>query len=342
MKNSRNNYCEELVKDTPQRSEYYDGILQLLRDKKEIADKKRDEYISVQKYKSDSKKYRNDFIRMLGFPLTEKRLMPKEDSRIFVATDGNVNIYRMTFTFFDVVKVYGIYFEQKENKKSPFVMCFHGGEGTPELISGMHLDSANYNNILRRTTDKGANVFAPQLLLWSVKNYGNPMNRDETDGKLKQLGGSITSLELYFARGIIDYFIENEEINPKKVYSMGLSYGGMYSLFLSAIDIRIKACYTCSWVCDCFDYSWEDWCYQNSQYFFTTAEVAALVCPRTLIVAMGKKDELFDYRKTERVCREVERYYAEFRANDKFRLTLFDGGHEFDKSDLDLDFFLKQ
>ena len=207
-------------------------------------------------------------------------------------------------------------------------------------MSGIHLDSANYNHLVRRITDRNANVFAPQLLLWDTEKYGNPRNRAETDGKLRQLGGTVTALELYFTIGAINRFIINEKINENRIGVAGMSYGGMYALFLAAIDTRIKACYSCSWVCDCFEYSWEDWSYQNAQYRFTTAEVAALVCPRALFVAMGNADNLFDYKLTEKTCKSILEFYRKFDADKQFAIKIFDGTHEIDKDDVEIDFLI--
>ena len=145
----------------------------------------------------------------------------------------------MTFTFFGDLKFYGIYFEQTmQPSAAPFVFGFHGGDGTPEMVSSIHFNSSNYRHLVRRMTDRGANVFAPQFLLWSVANYGNKYDRLLIDGKLKQLGGSITALELYFLQGALDYFLSQEQVNAEKIGVAGLSYGGMYALHLAARPAR--------------------------------------------------------------------------------------------------------
>ena len=145
----------------------------------------------------------------------------------------------MTFTFFGDLKFYGIYFEQTmQPSAAPFVFGFHGGDGTPEMVSSIHFNSSNYRHLVRRMTDRGANVFAPQFLLWSVANYGNKYDRLLIDGKLKQLGGSITAMELYFLQGALDYFLSQEQVNAEKIGVAGLSYGGMYALHLAARPAR--------------------------------------------------------------------------------------------------------
>ncbi len=335
-------YQEEIEKNTKYRAEYVSSIDEFLQMKRCEIDKIREDFISPKRYIENPERYRQQFIELLGFPLTEKRKMPIAE-KIFIAKDNNVNIYRMQFTLFGGIKFYGIYFEQCENpKNAPFLFGFHGGQGTPELISSIHFDSANYNHLVRRATDKKANVFAPQFLLWDQELYGNNnCNRKHTDGKLRQLGGSITAMELYLLQSCLDYFIEKEELDKEKIGCMGLSYGGMYALHLAAIDTRIKACYSCSWVNDSFVNSWPDWSYLNAQKYFTTAETMALVAPRALVVAMGDKDQLFSYKLTVAECEKAKLYYKELNMENNFKYIIFDGEHEADKNDIELNFLFQ-
>lgn len=338
--NEKKYYNEPIEKDTAYRKEYVKGIEDFLNERKSATEAFRQDFISPEKYKKNPEFYREKFVELLGFPLKEKREISLLE-KTFVVQDGNVNIYRMQFLFLGQLKFYGMYFEQLEGKKEkPFVFGFHGGGGTPELVSSMHLDSSNYNHLVRRMTDKGANVFAPQFLLWRDDLYGKGLDRVHTDGKLRQLGGCITALELYFMQGILDYFLEQENINANKIGVAGLSYGGMYALHFAAIDTRIKACYSCSWVNDLFVHSWADWSYFNAQKYFTTAETMALVCPRALVVAMGDKDELFDYRLTISECEKVKAYYEEMSCEKKFEYYIFDGTHETDKNDVEIEYLL--
>ena len=335
-------YKEELEKDTRYRAEYAEGLEIFLRQKQAESKEERSSFIDPEKYEKDPAFYHKKFIDMLGFPLCEQRSMPVLNEKTFVTTDGNVHIYRIQFCFFGTLKFYGLYFEQTRNKeKQPFIIGLHGGDGTPELVSSMHLDSANYNHLIRRMTDKGANVFVPQLLLWNKEIYGGEYERLHIDGKLRQLGGSMTALEIYLMQGCIDYFLEKEGMNANKLGVAGLSYGGMYSVHLAAVDTRIKACYSCSWVNDSFVHSWADWSYRSAQKLFTTAETLAMICPRPLVVAMGDKDRLFDYRLTKATCEETKKYYAQQNKSDYFKCVIFNGEHETDKAEEELEFLFQ-
>ena len=114
----------------------------------------------------------------------------------------------------------------------------------------------------------------------------------------------------------------------------------MYALHLAAIDTRIKACYSCSWVNDIFLSSWGDWCHYDTAKHFTTEEIAGLVSPRALVVAMGNKDEIFDSKLTETECEKIKPYFTAFGKENNFESVIFDGTHEVDKDDRELIFLL--
>ena len=332
-------YSEDVVRFSPWREEYQATLDEYLQNQKQKAESVRAEFITPQKYKADPTSYHERFIQTLGFPLTQARETPTLYKKEYVATDGNVRIYRMQLLFFGTVKFYGIYFEQTENKESaPFIIAQHGGGDSAEIVSSIYGNGGTYKHLARRMTDKGANVFAPQLLLWRDDPYGSTHDRLATDGKLRQLGGSMTALEVYLLRGSIDYFIQNEGINADRVGVAGLSYGGLYALHLAAVDERVKACYSCSWVNDCYVHSRADWSYINAQNTFAVAETAALIAPRALVVAMGDKDELFDYKITQAECARVRPYYQIYGKDDKFKTVIFDGTHAVDVSDEEIEF----
>ena len=332
-------YSEELKKDTLERAGFLSGIEIFLQGAKEKATKNREKFITPEAYKSTPDVYRGKFLDMLGFPLWEKREMPTVEKN-FVANDGNVDIYRMTFSFVNGLRYYGLYFRQTKNaQEKPFVFGLHGGAGTPELVSSLHRNSTNYNHLVRRLTDKGASVFAPQLLLWKTEDYGNAYDRLETDGRLRQLGGCITALEIYLMQCALDYFLVNEDANENKIGVAGMSYGGMYALHFAAADTRVKACYSTSFVCDVFEWVKDDWSYQNAQNTFAIAETAGLIAPRPLVVAMGVNDPAYQ-KGTDKECERILPYYEIFNKKANFKYMTFEGVHEVDKNDEELDFIL--
>ena len=113
---------------------------------------------------------------------------------------------------------------------------------------------------------------------------------------------------------------------------VGMSYGGFYTLFLSALDTRIKSAVSSSFFNTRDSYPWSDWTWYNFAEKFDDAEVACLVYPRKLYIEIGENDEVFDvkggkksYEKLLNLCKEVGTEWLEF--------ITFEGTHEFCKFD---------
>lgn len=322
------NPIEDITAGNNYRAEYLSGIEKVLARKKAEANKKRDEFDA--KLVKDIDAYREKFIEALGWPLTEykKDGIPKV-KETFVANASGVDIIRMQIEVMPDLWYYGILFK-KGGEKRPLVLCQHGGEGTPEIAAGLYPrdngeDSANYNDMIKRVLQYDVNVFAPQMLLWKVEEYGNEYNRQYIDGMLRMQGGSITAFELYALRKTLDYLEVQEYVDADKIGMVGLSYGGMYTLYMTAADTRIKSALSSSFFCDRFIHCWPDWSYKNCAATFLDAEVAMLCYPRKICIAMGDHDSLFGLSDTDVEYERIKKQGLD----DKITYYPFEGTHEF-------------
>ena len=324
------NYSEEACKTEQFKKEYADGIESLIRKREKAAEAVRESRDIL----SNQDKYRAELCKMLGFPLTEKRESGAPHVKLKKLSEENgYTVYRMHFTVLDTVTVTGLFFKQDGEGSKPLVICQHGGEGTPELISGVYGSTTNYNDMLERVRKLGVHVFAPQLLLWSDK-YNVPYDRKAVDARLKRVGSSITAVEIYAIERIIDYFEGKPYV--KNFGMVGMSYGGFYTLFTSAVDTRIKAAVSCSFFNKRDAVTWSDWTWQNSAEKFDDAEVACLIYPRSLCIEIGNKDELFDYREGIDAFEKLKKRCEKCGTN-WIELIVFDGTHEFCRDDAPLE-----
>ncbi len=316
-------YTEDKATGNKYRQDYLDTINEFLLKKQKTADSGR----SLQEVRDNQEKYRKELIKMLGYPLTEYKYDIPKCKKELVTEENDVCVYRMQFEIIDGIKFYGIYFEHKNKKHLPLVISQHGGLGTPEACSGMLESTTNYNDMTERVLNKGANVFAPQLLLWQQDAYGIDFDRQSIDVKLKQVGSSIAAIEIYGIMKAIDYLSTLDGVDSGKIGMVGLSYGGFYTLYTTAIDTRIKAAISCSWYNDRYKYSRVDWEWFDSANKLLDNEVAMLVEPRYLCIQVGDKDETFtvDGAKTE--------YEKLKEAANNIDFLVFDGIHEFYKGD---------
>lgn len=318
-------YRETSQRAYKHRTEYLQGLERLIERRQNLYSKKR----NIRDVIADQDSYRRKLCEILGWPLTEQR--PKKlpiMQESLLSNEGDYSVYRLEFEVIEGLVLSGILLRHHNDQVLPLVLCQHGAVGTPEIVTGVYGDTANYNDIAKRFFAEGVNIFAPQLMIWSSDVTGPAYDRITIDSKLQILGSSITAVELYGLMRIIDYFAAQEWVG--NIGMAGLSYGGFYTLYLAALDDRIKAAMTCANFCDYRHWTKSDWAWRDMESYFGEAEVACLVYPRKLYIQMGDKDELFDYHKTQN---EYDRLIAGFSEQDQawVQLEIFDGNHEFIK-----------
>lgn len=322
------NYREEMEVSKCFKQEYADGLEKLITIMQDEATGKRRRYARDIFIRPED--YREDFRKMLGWPLTDHADEGFSDieSELLSEEDG-YSIYRMRFTVLNVVKVTGLFFRMNSKEKRPLVIVQHGGLGNPEIISGIYGDTANYNDMLQRVIRFNVHAFAPQLLLWNDE-CGVACNREAIDARLKRVGSSITAVEVYVISKIIDYF-ENEPY-VSSFGMVGLSYGGFYALYAAAADTRIRAAVSCSYFNKRDSAPWSDWVWFKSAEAFDDAEIACLVYPRKIWLQMGASDNLFSASDSVESFERIREMCADV-GYDWVNFNLFDGTHEFCKDD---------
>lgn len=317
-------YREDANASESYKKDYLHGIEQIIANREQKAFEERKDY--RKQIFCNQEKYREDLREMLGWPLTEKEICEVPVAKLDkLAEEADINIYRATIQIMEGFEITGLFYQRKE-KKLPLVIVQHGKEGTPELISNVYGNTFNYNHMAERVLESGVHVFAPQLLLWNKENYPVDYDRDNLDARLKRVGSSITALELYALMRILDYFEHQEYV--ANFGMVGLSYGGFYTLFATALDVRIKEAVSCSFFNKREDNAWTDWTWKNSAFKFNDAEVACLIYPRKLWIEVGINDEAFviegaraERNRLEEMCKEVGLDWIEY--------IEFDGAHEF-------------
>ena len=322
------NYRETFEATLGTRQDYVDGFQRVIKKRQSEIKAVRDEY--AKNIFKDSEKCREDFIRMLGWPLVDFEGYDMAEPRCeHISSEDGYDVYRMHFEVLEGFTLSGIFLKLKGDGARHMVICQHGGEGTPEVICGLLGNTENYNDMVQRVMARGVHIFAPQLLLWR-NAFGIPYKRGEVDAQLKNLGGSITALEIYAITKVIDYFEKKDYV--KNFGMVGLSYGGFYTLFTTAVDTRIKSAISSSFFNSREAVSWPDWTWKDLLYKFNDAEIACLIYPRKLYIAVGAQDELFkieqgraSFNRIKELCSEV--------GTDWVRFDDFEGVHEFVKTD---------
>lgn len=326
------------------KEEYLRGLRELIDRRRTECDKARAEYISPEKVAADREKYRADFVCLLGWPLTDYEALkdaPMTVKKELRHEDEHSRAYSMQFEVLPELWFYGIYLENKRDGGHPFVICQHGGGGSPEYVAGFYGDSI-YHGMAERalTHGGGANVFCPGLLIWDrAEEAGNPpFDRVGIDNALKHTGGSIQSLEVFAIRRVLDYFMGEGVATHGHIGMIGLSYGGLYTLVMTAVECRISAAYSSCHFNERYKYLWCDWTWKDASSRFLDAEIASLIAPRALFLEAGMTDHLFSPNSFEREATRAAEFFAAAGAEGKINYRITDCGHEFASDNAGLDF----
>lgn len=334
----------ELFKDSitsfdEAKKEYIDSINSFIEKKFIENDKKRQQFMTPESLKSNPEYFRKEYLKMIGYPFDLDSKEAPQYEKSFIGEDAFGKYYRLSIEVIPDFKCYCILeIPHNHSKKLPLVIAQHGGGGTPEWCSDMIREN-NYNFFTKRALERGFAVLCPCLALWRFgKNVGEsfpsftvPAPRGEFDKRLKQLGYSITGLEVFCIKRAIDLMCSLDYIDDKKIGMMGLSYGGYFSMHTAAADTRIKSIYNAASFGDRSKSSFSDWSYSNSSHLFHDAEVAALCAPRFLWIDVGKDDAVFDYKSAIPEAEKINKFYEIHNAGDKFTFNLWEGGHRFDE-----------
>ncbi|MBE6691075.1 MAG: hypothetical protein E7590_07335 [Ruminococcaceae bacterium] len=279
--------------------------------------------------------HRAAFRKMLGWPLVGEapRDIPNVKCELLADEEG-YTVSRMSIEVLPGLWMTGLLFKHKCEGKLPLVIVQHGGSGTPELISGVWGGTGNYNDMLHRVLRQGVHVFAPQLLLWNQNHCAVPYDRIRMDARLKRVGSSVTAVEIFGITRALDWFAQTDFV--KNFGMVGLSYGGFYTLFTTAVETRIRSAVSCSFFNTRDAYPWPDWTWQDAAALYDDAEVACLAYPRRLCLEIGTRDELFaakggesSFARVRELCKTV--------GTDWIELIEFDGKHEFCHDDRPLE-----
>lgn len=283
---------------------------------------------SVDAYVQDINRHRQRFAAMLGWPLNEPRQASPVMRTEFVAEDGQSRIFRC-LTQIDLLGIvsYGLLLLPRGfDPPYPLILTQHGGWGTPELAAGFLGESA-YHDMSARMLQAGYAVYLPQLLLWKEERFGPRPDRAHLDRQLKQLGGSITALEVFMLQRVLDCLARRPDIDASRIGMQGVSYGGFYALVLPAVDTRICATASSAYLADRFTYDFADWTWHNSGNLFDDGEICALICPRPLYIEVGREDAVFDWRLAVPQAERIQGIYDGLGLSERFVFRVHDDGH---------------
>ena len=289
-------------------------------------------FSSPRAYEASAARLRKRFAESIGYPPPGE---PGNERASFTKIgDDDLGVYyRAQIPVLPGVHAEGIYIVPKSVRgRVPLVISMHGGGGSPEVA--LFHGGANYHDMVRGAVKRGYAVFAPQHL-FSAPGYPADI-RNRTDDRLRLVGTSLTAVEIAKITRSLDVLLKRPEVDPKRVAMVGLSYGGYYGLVVPALEPRIKVVVSsCYFGVQEFRYEGDelsvpsDFRFMDRFSLLRDSEIAALICPRPLLIQAGKNDDPAHRDMGVRLAPQVASYYGRLGLGDAFRFLVFDGAHEF-------------
>lgn len=308
-------------------------IRHLQRDRGPLSAVLQPDYGSQEAFIRSTENYRKAFSQSMGYPAPGNH--PNASPRFEkMGEDGIGTYYRVYLQVLPGMHAEGIYIVPKGSgdRRVPLVIAQHGGAGSPEkaLFNG----GANYHDMVRGAVKRGYAVFAPQLLFSSPGL--DKETRRKTDQRLRLVGTSISAVEATKIIRSIDVLVRRAEIDPDRIAMVGLSYGGYFSLVVSALDPRIKVTVSSGYFgVQESRYARDELSVPSDLAFpgrftlFRDPELVALICPRPLQIQAGSRDDDDHREPGVALAPTAADFYRHMGLSERFEHRIFEGGHEF-------------
>lgn len=153
--------------------------------------------------------------------------------------------------------------------------------------------------------------------------------------ELQHADWSLMGERVWDALRCIDYILSRPEVDPSGIAVAGLSLGGETSMYVAALDERVKAVDSSGWLttvanmrnghCPC-------WEFPGLGETFDFSDIFACVAPRSLICEIGEQEAApggFPVTIARPAFEELRKAYQVFGAKDKAVLDVHPEGHVF-------------
>ena len=226
----------------------------------------------------------------------------------------------------------------ERTEPGPAILAIHGhGPGKARICGSLdeeHDEGMPYAHVL---ATEGYVVLAPDLRGFGERADWMPDEKYHCDWDLvcATMDGVVPhQRNLWDLQRALDVLAAHPLVDPARLGAGGLSYGATCTLFLAAIDERVRAA-----IVACYLSSWRSahripWNMCGSQILpgqigaIEHLDLASLIAPRALLAENGVEDLIFPVDTARETVASLRRVYAQLGAPDDALVhDVFDGGH---------------
>lgn len=187
---------------------------------------------------------------------------------------------------------------------APAVLALHGhGEGKGQLVA--RGDPPNiYASLARRYAESGFVVLAPDAIGFGeraadFRRYGGRDGCNVNYLKLALFGQNLMALNIWDDMRALDYLASRPEVDAARLGCAGLSFGGTRTMYLAALDERVRAALVSGYLTSFRAYAIDTGNFCGSQFlpgvyaWGDVADIHGLIAPRPLLIQAGRADRGF-------------------------------------------------
>ncbi|HOJ34825.1 MAG TPA: alpha/beta hydrolase family protein [Candidatus Hydrogenedentes bacterium] len=237
---------------------------------------------------------------------------------------------------------------KKADRPLPVVLAFHGhGYGVKDIV-GLWEDGSERQNpdgyqkhFGVMLCKKGFAVAAPEISCFGERQtdfhvkpgQSAPSTCTHTAQLALHLGTSALGLRIHDGLKLVDYLETRRDLDVSRLGAMGISGGGMHTLFSTCVDTRIRACVVSGYFCTFRDSIFAmTHCacnyVPNLHVFGEMFNLAGLIAPRPMLVESGNHDSIFPQKAVRGAVKNAERIYQIFGADGNIEADYFEGRHQ--------------
>lgn len=245
--------------------------------------------------------------------------------------DGSFRLERVQYQSMPGVRVPGyLLIPEGLTGPAPAMLCPPGhGKGMNQVV----FEDGLYGHYACEMARRGFVVLVPEHISFGERKPIQFGEHGYYTGVAQLMGFTMYGVYIRELMRALDILTNLEEVDADRIGCYGLSLGGVTTLLLSALDLRIRAVGISGFLTS-FKSTFMDVAHcvcgnvQDLALHFEHVDIAALIAPRPLVVESGRADTGFPVDAAVSTVKELSDYYALYDQTDRLVHDIFDGSHQ--------------